>query len=151
MVLALVRSEAVSLVGFFRDELATQVGPKRLKAASLRAARTSPRRPTASPARCCSTWRSAPDAPMKAAVAFTALFRAQVVALVEALEPGSATGEDAFQQLVAPEAMAQRLRKDLWVFGQLCRATELALRSEDVAAAEAALSAFESYLATSRT
>jgi hypothetical protein len=65
---------------------------------------------------------------------------------VEALEPGTATGEDAFAHLVSHEAIAQRLRKDLWVFGQLCRATETALRSEDVPAAEAALSAFKSYL-----
>jgi hypothetical protein len=83
---------------------------------------------------------------MKAAAAFTALFRAQIVALVAALEPGSLTGEDAFAQLVSPEAGAQRLRKDLWVFGQLCRATETALRSEEVPAAEAALAALKSFL-----
>jgi hypothetical protein len=42
--------------------------------------------------------------------------------------------------------MAQRLRKDLWVFGQLCRTTEQALRAEDVPAAESALTAFKSFL-----
>lgn len=144
VVLALVRSEAVSLMGFFRDELATQVGPKRLKAASLRAARDIVKE-THRIAREVLV-EGASDASMKAAVAFTALFRSQVVALAEALSPGTASGEGAFQQLVAPEAMAQRLRKDLWVFGQLCRTTEHALRSEDVAAAESALSAFKSYL-----
>lgn len=144
VVLALVRSEAVSVVAFFRDELATQVGPKRLKAASLRAARDIAKETNRIARESLS--EEAPDAAMKAALAFTALFRSQVVALVEALEPGGTSGEDAFQQLMAPEALAQRLRKDLWVFGQLCRTTEQALRAEDVAAAESALSAFKSYL-----
>ncbi len=146
VVLALVRSEAVSLVGFFRDELATQVEPKRLKAASLRAARDIAKEANRIAREVLVEQEGAPDASMKAAIAFTALFRSQVVALVEALEPGSASGEEAFQKLVSPEAMAQRLRKDLWVFGQLCRTTEQALRSEDGAAAETALSAFKSYL-----
>ncbi|WP_224246353.1 hypothetical protein [Hyalangium gracile] len=146
VVLALVRSEAVSLMGFLRNELATQVGPKRLKAASLRAARDIAKETNRIAREVLVDLEAHPDAPMKAAIAFTALFRAQVVALVEALEPGAATGEEAFQQLVAQESMAWRLRKDLWVFGQLCRGTELALRSEDVAAAEAALSAFKSFL-----
>jgi hypothetical protein len=146
VVLALVRSEAVSLVAFFRDELATQVGPKRLKAASLRAARDIAKETNRIAREVLVDLEGAPDASMRAAIAFTTLFRAQVVGLVEALALGSTSGEDAFHQLVAPEAMAQRLRKDLWVFGQLCRTTELALRSEDVAAAETALSAFKSYL-----
>jgi hypothetical protein len=146
VVLALVRSEAVSLVAFFRDELATQVGPKRLKAASLRAARDIAKETNRVAREVLGDLEGAPDASMRAAIAITTLFRAQVVGLVEALAPGSTSGEDAFHPLVAPEAMAQRLRKDLWVFGQLCRTTELALRSEDVAAAETALSAFKSYL-----
>ncbi|MFL5349581.1 MAG: hypothetical protein ACJ8AT_32700 [Hyalangium sp.] len=144
VVLALVRSEAVSLVGFFRDELATQVGPKRLKAASLRAARDIAKETNRIAREILA--EDAPDASMKAAIAFTALFRSQVVALVEALEPASTSSDASFQKLVAPEAMAQRLRKDLWVFGQLCRTTEQALRSEDGAAAESALSALKSYL-----
>ncbi|MBN1205115.1 MAG: hypothetical protein JXB05_09350 [Myxococcaceae bacterium] len=146
VVLALVRSEAVSLVGFLREDLATQAGPKRLKAAGLRAARDIARESQRIAREVMAGQESASDVPMKAASAFTALFRAQVVALVEALEPGAATGEDAFQQLVSQEAMATRLRKDLWVLGQLCRATETALRAEDVPAAEAALSGLKSFL-----
>ncbi|HYH98881.1 hypothetical protein [Hyalangium sp.] len=146
VVLALVHSEAVSLVGFFRQELATQVGPKRLKAAGLRAARDIAKEAQRIAREVVVEPAGTEDASMKAAAAFTALFRAQLVALVEALEPGAATGEDAFAQLVSQEAMAQRLRKDLWVFGQLCRATETALRSEDAPAAEAALAALKSYL-----
>lgn len=146
VVLALVRSEAGSLVGFLRQEFATQAGPKRLKAAGLRVARDIAKETNRIAREVLVELESAPDAPMKAAIAFTALFRSQVVALVEALEPGAASAEDAFQQLVSQEAAAQRLRKDLWVFGQLCRATETALRSEDVPAAEAALSAFKSFL-----
>jgi hypothetical protein len=139
VVLALVRSEAVSLVGFLRQELATQVGPKRLKAASLRAARDIAKETHRIAKEVLAEGDGAEDAPMKAAVAFTALFRAQLVFLVEVLAPGTATGEDAFTQLVSPEAMA-------WFFGQLCRATETALRSEDVAAAEACLTGLKSYL-----
>jgi hypothetical protein len=146
VVLALVRSEAVSLVGFLRHELATQVGPKRLKAAGLRAARDIAKETNRIAREVLSELNGAESAPVQAAAAFTALFRAQIVALVDALAPGSVTGEDAFAQLASPEAGAQRLRKDLWVFGQLCRATETALRSEEVPAAEAALAALKSYL-----
>jgi hypothetical protein len=146
VVLALVRSEAVSLVGFLRHELATQVGPKRLKAASLRVARDIAKETNRISREVLSEMEGEPAAPTQAALAFTALFRAQVVALIEALEPGAVSGEDAFAQLISQEAMAQRLRKDLWVFGQLCRATEHALRSEDSTAAETALGAFKSFL-----
>jgi hypothetical protein len=146
VVLALVRSEAVSLVGFLRNEVATQAGPKRLKAAGLRAARDIAKETQRIAKDVLAELNGAAEAPMKAAVAFTTLFRAQIVALVEALESGAATGEDAFSQLVSQEAMAQRLRKDLWVFGQLVRTTETALRSEDVPAAEAALSGLKSFL-----
>lgn len=146
VVLALVHSEAVSLVGFLRHEVSTQAGAKRLKAAGLRAARDIAKETQRITREVLADPTGVAEAPMKAAAAFTALFRAQIVALVEALEPGSATGEDAFAQLVSQETMAQRLRKDLWVFGQLCRASELALRSEDVPAAEAALTALKSFL-----
>jgi hypothetical protein len=146
VVLALVRSEAVSLVGFLRQELATGVGPKRLKAAGLRAARDIAKETHRIVREVLVEQDGARDTSMKAAAAFTQLFRAQVVALVEALEPGAAAGEDAFTALVSPEALAQRLRKDLWVFGQLCRATETALRGEEAAAAESTLNALKSYL-----
>jgi hypothetical protein len=147
VVLALVRSEAVSLVGFLRQELATQVGPKRLKAAGLRAARDIAKETHRIAREVLAELDGGKDSSGKAAAAFTQLFRAQVVALVHALEPSAATGEDAFTPLVSQEAMAQRLRKDLWVFGQLCRATETALRAEEVQAAERPLAALKSYLA----
>lgn len=146
VVLALVRSEAVSLVGYLRQELATQVGPKRLKAASLRAARDIAKETNRIAREVLVELDGAKDTPMKAAVAFTQLFRAQVVALVEALEPGTLATQDAFTPLVAQEALAQRLRKDLWVFGQLCRATETALRAEEVPAAEGTLTALKAFL-----
>ncbi len=146
VVLALVRSDAVSLVAYLRQELAAQVGPKRLKAAGLRAARDIAKETNRIVREVLVELDGGKDAAMKAAAAFTGLFRAQVVALVEALEPGAAAGEDPFASLVSQEALAQRLRKDLWVFGQLCRSTELALRGEDVPAAERALTALKSYL-----
>ncbi|MDY7229728.1 hypothetical protein [Hyalangium rubrum] len=146
VVLALVRSEAVSLVGYLRQELATQVGPKRLKAAGLRAARDIAKESNRIAREVLAELNGSQDTSMKAAVAFTALFRGQVLALVEALEPGAASGEGAFTALAAPEAMAQRLRKDLWVFGQLCRTTEVALRREDVPVSESALAPLKAYL-----
>jgi hypothetical protein len=145
-VLALVRSEAVSLVGYLRQELATQAGPKRLKAASLRAARDIAKETNRIAREVLVELDGAKDTPMKAAVAFTQLFRAQVVALVEALEPGSLATQDAFTPLAAQEALAPRLRKDHWVFGQLCRATETALRAEEVPDAEGTLTALKSFL-----
>ncbi len=146
VVLALVRSEAVSLVGYLRQELATQVGPKRLKAAALRSARDITREAQRINRDLLVDAESDQDALLQAGDAFTELFRHQVAALVEALEPGAASGADAFSQLVSREAMAQRLRKDLWVFGQLCRATETALRAENLPSAEKAMAALKAFL-----
>ncbi len=146
VVLALVQSEAVSLVAYLRQELATQAGPKRLKAAGLRAARDIAKETQRIAREVLAEMDGAREASVKTASAFTQLFRAQVVALMRALEPGAAAGEDAFTPLMSQEAMAQRLRKDLWVFGQLCRATETALRAEDASAAEHTLTALRSYL-----
>lgn len=145
VVLALVRSEAVSLVGYLRQEFATGVGPKRLKAVGLRSARDIMKETERISREVLVSLDSEPDAPMQASAAFTTLLQGQVVALAEALESGGSGGEGAFARLAAPEEMALRLRKDLWVFGQLCRATEHALTGESLPAAEAALSALKSY------
>jgi hypothetical protein len=37
-------------------------------------------------------------------------------------------GPDAFEHLSSPVTMAQRVRRDLWVFANLCREAEAALR-----------------------
>ncbi|HYO54426.1 hypothetical protein [Archangium sp.] len=146
VLLALVRSEAISLVGYMKNELAPKAGPKPLQAASLRAARDIARE----------TERIARDilveldrdraAAARASYAFTQLFQNQVVALTEALAPGSATGEAPFEQLASPMEAAERLRKDLWVFAQLCRAAEGHLRNDDVQSAEAVISSIVAFL-----
>ncbi len=146
VLLALVRSEALSLVGFLKNELAPKAGPKPLQAACLRAARDIARE----------TERIAKDvlveldrdraAAARASYAFTQLFQTQVVALTEALSPGAATGEAPFEQLASPMEAAERLRKDLWVFSQLCRAAEGHLRNEDVTSAEAVISSIVAFL-----
>ena len=82
----------------------------------------------------------------RASYAFTQLFQAQVVALTEALSPGSASGEAPFEQLASPMEAAERLRKDLWVFAQLCRAAEGHLRNDDVASAESVISSIVAFL-----
>ncbi len=141
VVLALVRSEAVSLAGFFSADLAPRAGPKRLKAAALRAARDIAKECDRVARRILVDLDRDPEAPRAAAAAFTQLFRAQVVALAAALGSNGhgATEQgikDAFEALVSPEERAHRLRQDLWVFAQLCRATEAALRRNDAAAEE---------------
>jgi hypothetical protein len=146
VLLALVRSEALSLVGYLKNEIAPRAGPKPLQAACLRAARDIARE----------TERIARDilveldrdraAAARASYAFTQLFQAQVVALTEALAPGSASGEAPFEQLVSATESAERLRRDLWVFSQLCRAAEGNLRNDNVPAAEAVISSIVAFL-----
>ena len=65
---------------------------------------------------------------------------------VYALSPGSASGEAPFEQLVSATESAERLRRDLWVFSQLCRAAEGHLRNEDVTSAEAVISSIVAFL-----
>ncbi len=146
VVLAMIRSEALSLVGYLRNELTPKAGPKPLQAACVRVARDIARE----------TERIAREelveldrdraAASRASRAFTVLFQNQVVALCEALAPGSASGEAAFESLTSPEEAAERVRKDLWVFAQLCRAAEQHLRNEDVPAAEAVIGSIVTFL-----
>ncbi|MET0405133.1 MAG: hypothetical protein ABW123_22145 [Cystobacter sp.] len=146
VLLALVRSEALSLAGYLKNELAPRAGPKPLQAACLRAARDIARE----------TERIARDilveldrdraAAARASYAFTQLFQTQVVSLTEALSPGSMAGEAPFEQLVSATESAERLRRDLWVFSQLCRAGENHLRNDNVPAAEAVISSIVAFL-----
>lgn len=146
VLLTLVRSEAFSLVGFLKNELAPRAGPKALQATTLRAARDIARE----------TERISRDilveldrdraAAARASYAFTQLFQAQVVAFTEALSPGATAGEAPFEQLTSSTESAERLRKDLWVFSQLCRAAEGHLRNDDVPTAEAVISSIVAFL-----
>ncbi|HSP80444.1 MAG TPA: hypothetical protein VLQ93_18070 [Myxococcaceae bacterium] len=146
VVLSLVRSEALSLVGYLRDELAPKAGPKPLQAACLRVARDLARETGRISREVLVELDRDRAAAARASYAFTQLFQAQVVALTEALAPGSASGEASFEQLTSAVESAERLRKDLWVFAQLCRAAETHLRNDDVSAAEAVISSLVSFL-----
>lgn len=146
VLLALVHSEAVSLSGYLRTELAPNAGPRNLKAASLRVARDIAKETERIGREVLTKLEGDANAAGTACEAFTALFRAQVVAMAEALAPGIAPGEDAFEQLVSPQEAALRLRRDLWVFAQLCKTAENNLRSDDVPGAEPSIRAIEAFL-----
>jgi hypothetical protein len=146
VLLALVRSEALSLVGYLKNELAHKAGPKPLQAACLRAARDIARETERIAREVLVELDRDRAAAARASYAFTQLFQAQVVALTEALSPGSTSGEAPFEQLASPMEAAERLRKDLWVFSQLCRAAEGHLRNDDVVAAEAVISSIVAFL-----
>jgi hypothetical protein len=146
VLLALVRSEALSLVGYLKNELAPKAGPKPLQAACLRAARDIARETERIAREVLVELDRDRAAAARASYAFTQLFQAQVVALTEALSPGSTSGEAPFEQLASSMEAAERLRKDLWVFSQLCRAAEGHLRNDDVVAAEAVISSIVAFL-----
>jgi hypothetical protein len=148
VLLAMVRSEALSLAGYVGNELAPKAGPKPVQAACMRVARDLARETERVAREVLVELDRERAAAARASADFTALFRAQVVALAEALSPGagSSSGPDAFELLVSPVEGALRLRKDLWVFAQLVRAAENHLRNEDVSAAEAVISSVVSFL-----
>ncbi|MBM7117742.1 hypothetical protein I3V78_29790 [Archangium primigenium] len=146
VLLALVRSESLSLAGYLKNELAPRAGPKPLQAACLRAARDIARETERVAREILVELDRDRAAAARASYAFTQLLRNQVVALTEALSPGSMVGEAPFEQLVSTTECASRLRKDLWVFSQLCRAAEGHLRNDDVPASESAISSIVAFL-----
>jgi hypothetical protein len=146
VVLALVRSEALSLAGYLRNELSPKAGPNPLQAACLRMARDIARETERIAREVLVELDRDRAAAARASYAFTQLFQNQVVALTEALSPGSTSGEAPFEQLTASMESAERLRKDLWVFAQLCRTAEGHLRDEDVQSAEAVISSIVAFL-----
>ncbi|MBJ6762045.1 hypothetical protein JGU66_14825 [Myxococcaceae bacterium JPH2] len=146
VLLALVRGECSALANYMHTELSPKAGPKPLQAAALRAARDLAKETDRIAREVLVDLDREPEAPRRAADAFTTVLRAQVVALAEALFPGAATGDDAFAQLTSAQDAALRLRKDLWVYAQLCRAAEAHLRADDVPSAERVLEALRSFL-----
>ncbi|HEX4622576.1 MAG TPA: hypothetical protein VH208_13525, partial [Myxococcaceae bacterium] len=144
VVLALVRSEAVSLVGYLKAELAPRASQKRHRAVALRAARDVAKEND----------RIHQDllddnvgheagAPLLAAVELTQLFRRQLVLLARSMDP-KLGGAD-FDRLVSRVDMAERLRLDLWAFAEICRQADAALRGTDVRAAGRALARVREY------
>ncbi|AEI68434.1 hypothetical protein [Corallococcus macrosporus] len=146
VLLALVRSEANALASWMHAELSPKAGSKSLQAATLRAARDIARETERVAREVLVNLDRDAEAPLRAAAAFTAVLRTQVVALVEALAPNGGLSEGVFDELMSPQEGALRLRKDLWVYAQLCRSAESHLRAEDVPAAERALDALKLFL-----
>ncbi|QDE69962.1 hypothetical protein [Myxococcus xanthus] len=146
VLLALVRSEATALASWMHSELSPKAGSKSLQAATLRAARDIARETERVAREVLVNLDRDAEAPLRAASAFTAVLRTQVVALVEALAPNGGLADGVFDELMSPQEAALRLRKDLWVYAQLCRAAESHLRAEDVPAAERVLDALKGFL-----
>ena len=145
MVLALVRSEALTLVGYLRTELAPRVSLRRHQGAALRASKDLSRLAEEIGRR---LRQEADDADRVLDIAASAAeqLRAQVVRLAAAVE-ARLPADESFTRLVSPVVLAQRLRNDLWVFAQLARAADEALgaASEQAVQALDALGAFLSY------
>jgi hypothetical protein len=146
VLLALVRSEANSLAAWMHAELSPKAGSKSLQAATLRAARDIARETERVAREVLVNLDRDMEAPARAAAAFTTLLRTQVVVLVETLAPNGGLDDGVFDELMSPQEAALRLRKDLWVYAQLCRTAETHLRAEDVPAAERALDALKAFL-----
>lgn len=146
VLLALVRSEANSLASWMHSELSPRAGSKSLQAATLRAARDIARETERVAREVLVNLDRDIEAPARAASAFTTLLRTQVVVLVETLAPNGGLADGVFDELMSPQDAALRLRKDLWVYAQLCRTAETHLRNEDVPAAERALDALKAFL-----
>ena len=146
VLLALVRSEANSLAAWMHSELSPKAGSKALQAATLRAARDIARETERVAREVLVNLDRDGESPARAAAAFSTLLRSQVVVLVETLAPNGGLTDSVFDELMSPQEAALRLRKDLWVYAQLCRTVETHLRAEDVPAAERALNALKSFL-----
>lgn len=150
VVLALVRSEVATLVGFAREELGTRAGLKRHQSAALRVARELEQgaRRILKKGLPDGVEASADLRPARAAAAsFTDLCRRQVTTLAVVLDV-RVSGDDLFAQLVSPTLMAQRLRLDLWLFSRMCHTGAEALdqpRLETARAAWAGLIRFVAY------
>jgi hypothetical protein len=146
VLLALVRSEANSLAAWMHSELSPKSASKSLQAATLRAARDIARETERVAREVLVNLDRDVEAPSRAAAAFTTMLRTQVVVLVETLAPNGGLSDGVFDELMSPQDAALRLRKDLWVYAQLCRTAETHLRAEDVPAAERALDALKAFL-----
>ncbi|MBI3185014.1 MAG: hypothetical protein HYZ28_22975 [Myxococcales bacterium] len=136
VILALVRSESMTLAGHFKVELAARAGQKRHQGAALKAARDIARETERIQRRLSEGNDASGEWMLQAAVDFTTLFRRQICTLASALQPGL-SGEDLFRKLVNRSEMAQRLRADLWVLAELCKDAEANLRTENADAAPA--------------
>jgi hypothetical protein len=126
VILALVRSEIASLIGFLREELGKQTQASPHRSAALKVARELTREGQRIARKLLETQSQDPRAEFDAAVTYSQMLRRQVAALAESLG-ATGEGDDAFRTLVAPLPNSLRLRLELWVFFELCRHVEQAL------------------------
>ena len=123
VILALVRSEIGSLIGFLREELGKQTQASPQRSAALKVARELTREGQRIARKQLEETGKNVNAPFEAAVSYSELLRRQLAALAESLG-AAAEGEDPFRALVAPLPNSLRLRLELWVFAELCRHVE---------------------------
>jgi hypothetical protein len=145
VVLALVRSEALTLVGYLRTELAPRVALRRHQGAALKAARDLGRL-AEEMGRRLRVEADDPDRVLDIALGAADQLRAQVVRLAAAVEARLPT-DQSFTRLVSPVVLAQRLRNDLWVFARLARGADelLTAGAEEAVQALTALGTFLTY------
>ena len=145
VVLALVRSEMLTLVGYLRTELAPRVSLRRHQGAALKVARELTRVSEESGRRM-RTEADDPGRVLDIAASTAEQLKAQVLRLAAAIE-ARLPADESFPRLVSPAVLAQRLRNDLWVFARLARSADEALSegAEKGVAALDALGAFLSY------
>jgi hypothetical protein len=144
VVLALIRSEALTLVGYLKTEVATKSTLRKHQGASLRAARDISRLAEAMAKRL----RQGAEGQQVLAVSaeYSQELRRQITRLAAAID-SRLSAEDGFARLSSPVVMAQRLRNDLWVFAQLARSVEeeLTRSGGDASRTLRALQDFQSY------
>jgi hypothetical protein len=145
VVLALVRSELLTLSGYCRNELAPNLVRKRQQAAALKLSKELNQHGRKIADRLPSGRGSDLSAALEAAESYAELARRQLVLFAQALdfEP---MGEDAFVELMSPSAMGQRLRQDLWVFAELCRGVGVAMAKPSVLAGDEAWEAICNFI-----
>lgn len=150
VILALVRSEASALTGYLKDELLPGAKKKPRKVAALKAARDIARETRRVAQEVLARGSPSPGAParapLEAAMAFTHLLRAQVVRLAASIDVALDEGPAAFFTLASPVEMAQRLRRDLWAFAELCRQADGALRVGEETDREESLWALRAFI-----
>ncbi len=129
VVLALVRSESATLVTHLRGEAVAGLSEKRTQAGALKIARDIARA-VEEIIGGLFEGDGAAGAQLKAAVAFTELFRKQIAVVARALDPALG-GEDLFARLVSTADKSLRLRQDLWVLSDLCRSAQAAFALDE--------------------
>ncbi len=144
VLLALVHSEALTLSGYLRNDVAAGTTTRAWQTAALRVARALSVKSGAI-GRALLAEGPPDDNRMRGAVGdFTALFEGAVVQLGRALEARGA--QEGFSALVSAGMVAQRLRNDLWVASQLAREAAQALQgASDAGANLSALLRFLDY------